>query len=140
MAKIKKMGTLKRRLLILRLIIMPQGKRAPYLKKARIFFGFGDGCKWGSSSIPSEPYLVSIGNNVRVAKNVTFITHDIISGMFDNDPQLKGKHSFYMGTIEVRDNVAIGSNSTILYNTKIGPNAIIAAGSVVTKDVPEGPI
>ena len=33
------------------------------------------------------------------------------------------------------DNVFIGCNSTILGNIKIGPNALIAAGSVVTKDV-----
>ena len=45
-----------------------------------------------------------------------------------------------MGTIEIFDNVAIGSDTTILFNTKIGPNAIVAAGSVVTKDVPEGVI
>ena len=45
-----------------------------------------------------------------------------------------------MGTIEIFDNVAIGSDSIIMYNTKIGPNAIVAAGSVVTKDVPEGAI
>ena len=44
------------------------------------------------------------------------------------------------GTIEILDNVVIGSNATILYNTKIGPNAIVAAGSVVTKDVPAGTI
>ena len=34
----------------------------------------------------------------------------------------------------------IGADSTIMYDVKIGPNAIIAAGSVVTKDVPEGTI
>ena len=34
----------------------------------------------------------------------------------------------------------IGAGSIIMYNTKIGPNAIVAAGSVVTKDVPEGAI
>ena len=45
-----------------------------------------------------------------------------------------------MGTIEIFENVVIGSDSIILYNTRIGPNAIIAAGSVVTKDVPEGAI
>lgn len=38
------------------------------------------------------------------------------------------------------DNVMIGANSTIMYDVKIGPNAIVAAGSVVTKDVPEGTI
>ena len=47
---------------------------------------------------------------------------------------------YYMGTIEVFDHVVIGSDSTILYNTQIGPNAIVAAGSVVTKNVPEGAI
>ena len=45
-----------------------------------------------------------------------------------------------MGTIEVFDNVFIGANSTIMYNVKIGPNAIVAAGSVVTKDVPPGSV
>lgn len=38
------------------------------------------------------------------------------------------------------DNVFIGLGSIILSDVKIGPNAIIAAGSVVTKDVPEGSI
>lgn len=32
------------------------------------------------------------------------------------------------------DNVFVGSNSVILYNTRIGPNVVIASGSVVTKD------
>ena len=47
---------------------------------------------------------------------------------------------YHMGTIEIFDNVAIGSDVTIMYNTKIGPNAVVAAGSVVTKDIPEGAI
>ena len=44
------------------------------------------------------------------------------------------------GCIEIMDNVFIGSNSTILYDVRIGPNAIVAAGSVVTWDVPPGSI
>ena len=36
--------------------------------------------------------------------------------------------------------VFIGANSTILYGVRIGPNAIVAAGSVVTKDVPPGSV
>ena len=35
---------------------------------------------------------------------------------------------------------AFTADSTIMYDVKIGPNAIVAAGSVVTKDVPEGTI
>ena len=38
------------------------------------------------------------------------------------------------------DNWFIGSHSIILPDVKIGPNAIVAAGAVVTKDVPEGSI
>ncbi|WP_461823468.1 acyltransferase [Blautia stercoris] len=47
---------------------------------------------------------------------------------------------YYIGSIEVYENVMIGADSTIMYDVKIGPNAIVAAGSVVTKDVPEGTI
>ena len=42
--------------------------------------------------------------------------------------------------IEIFDNVFIGAHSIIIGNVKIGPNAIIAAGSVVTKDVPANSI
>ena len=50
------------------------------------------------------------------------------------------KFPHYKGVTEIYDNVFIGAHSIILYNCRIGPNAIIAAGSVVTKDVPEGAI
>ena len=51
-----------------------------------------------------------------------------------------GYAGYMCGCIEVLDNVFIGSNSTILSGVKIGPNAIIGAGSVVTKDVPENSV
>ena len=47
----------------------------------------------------------------------------------------EGTFSYYQDFIEVMDNVFIGCNSTILGGVRIGPNAIVAAGSVVTKDV-----
>lgn len=40
----------------------------------------------------------------------------------------------------MKDNVFIGSNTTILSNVTIGSNVIIAAGSLVNKDVPDGKI
>ena len=78
-----------------------------------------------------------------IAANVNFITHDVINDMLARKIGAApgGQLSeYYMDTIEVFDNVAIGSDVTILYGTKIGPNAIVAAGSVVTKDVPEGTV
>lgn len=122
---------------------MPSGKRVAYLKKKQVFAFLGENCRYGTRHLPAEPYLVKIHNNVLIAANVTFCTHDIIDSCFIGCPQYeadKEQFSFHMGTIEIFDNVMIGANSTLLYNIKIGPNAIIGAGSVVTKNVPEGTI
>lgn len=127
----------------LRLKLLKDGyKRAAYLKKKNVFYEMGDNCYWHPADIPSEPYLFKIHNNVRVAANVRFITHDIISGLINLIPEYKalGTCKYHRGTIEIMDNVMIGANVTILPNVKIGPNAIVAAGSVVTKDVQEGTI
>ena len=110
-------------------------------KKKDIFAGFGENIRYASNTIPAEPYLVKIHNNVRIAADVRFITHDIIDGMLAQCEEYRqGSFRFHMGTIEVFDNVMIGTYSVILPNVKIGPNAIVAAGSVVTKNVPEGVI
>ena len=118
-------------------------KRAALLRKWGVFHSYGEGGLYQPVNLPSEPKLVSIGNNVSIAADVRFITHDVIQSMLRdmNNPEYPmGKNRFYMGKIEVLDNCVIGAGSIILYNTKIGPNALVAAGSVVTKDVPEGAI
>lgn len=48
-----------------------------------------------------------------------------------------GTYQTHGSCIEIHDNVFIGGQSIIVGNVSIGPNAIIGAGSVVTKDVPE---
>ena len=113
-----------------------------YLKASGIFGEFGDDCAWHTKNLPSEPELIKIHNNVHVAANVRFITHDVICDMFNRHPVYKenAPWPFYKGEIEIFDNCMIGANSTIMYDTKIGPNAIIAAGAVVTKNVPAGEI
>ena len=138
----KKLSHLQMRLLKIRVMLFPS-KRTAILKKSGIFAGMGEHCIYVSTRIPEEPYMLKLHNNVVIAANVNFITHDIMNDMLSqkiNAEPGKVLSKFIMGTIEIFDNVAIGINSTIMYNTKIGPNAIIAAGSVVTKDVPEGAI
>ena len=78
-----------------------------------------------------------------VATEVYFCDHDVMAHMLNNmeDVVTKyGKFSLIKRLIEVFDNVFIGAHSIIMGGVKIGPNAIIAAGAVVTKDVPEGTI
>ena len=60
--------------------------------------------------------------------------------VLDNVTGKSGKYQKHLGCIEIMDNVFIGSNVTILYGTKIGPNSVVAAGAVVNKDVPAGSI
>lgn len=112
-------------------------KRAEILKKENIFYHFGEHCYWHPCNIPNETYLVNIHNNVAVAANVTFITHDVMEWIF-NYHQGEKVFEQYIGSIEIFDNCFIGANSTIMCNVKICPNAIVAAGSVVTKDAPAG--
>lgn len=80
----------------------------------------------------TEPYLVRIGNHCTISYNVTFLTHDGGTWLFtDTFPSIQK-----FGLIEIRDNSFVGSGASILPNVKIGPNSIVGAGSVVTKDVP----
>lgn len=114
-------------------------KKAELLKESKAFYMFGNNNEWYPSKVPSNPELLSFHNNVIVAAHVYFCTHDLTFKMLNRAENTKN-YQIYLGTIEVFDNVFIGANSTIMYNVKIGPNAIVAAGSVVTKDVPEGKI
>ena len=126
-----------------RIVAMSGRKRSNFLADSCMFAGFGENVYWYSRSIPEEPYMVKLHNNIVIAARVNFITHDVINDMLSRKIGVELGTEFaeyHMGTIEIFDNVAIGSDVTIMYNTKIGPNAIVAAGSVVTKDVPEGAI
>ncbi len=92
----------------------------------------GKNTRIGSADFGSEPYLVKIGNNCVVSTQVSFITHDGGLDVLRREIPDIG----YMGKIEILDNCFIGHRAIILPNVKIGPNSVIGAGAVVTKDVP----
>lgn len=81
-----------------------------------------------NSRIQSHSFICS---KVKIGKNV-FIGHGV---MFINDKHPVHRDPKYWEEVIVEDNVVIGSNATIL-PCRIGKNALIGAGSVVTKDVP----
>ena len=113
--------------------------RTKYIIRKKLFAEVGENFFFQPRIIPINADYIRFHNNVSVASNVTFINHDVIQKVFNNidkEKQCKKKY----GCIEVMDNVFIGANSTIMYDVRIGPNAIVSAGSLVTKDVPAGTI
>lgn len=119
-------------------LIFESKKRTKYIVKKKVFKSVGDNFFYQPRFIPSDPELIKFHNNVTVASGVTFINHDLIHNVMQNINN--EYYGYYSGCIEVMDNVFIGSNSTILPDVKIGPNVVVAAGSVVTKDVPENSV
>lgn len=88
----------------------------------------------GLPDFGGEPFLISIGRHVKTSWEVAFITHD--GGTFVFRDQERYRNVIKLGRITVHDNCFIGARSTIMPGVTIGPNSVVAAGSVVTKDVP----
>ncbi len=113
-----------------------RGEKGGILPKKRDFCFDGEGLSDAGEKNTAVSGLIRIGNNVKMASNVSFITHDIIHSMLNsmNDGTVYCEKK---GCIEVGDNVFIGANVSVLYDVKIGSNVIIAANSLVNKDVPD---
>jgi len=76
---------------------------------------------------------ITIGNGVLIGHNVTLAT-------LNHDERPDKRQNIFPKSINIGNNVWIGSNATILQGITIGNGAIIGANAVVTKDVPENPI
>lgn len=91
----------------------------------------GERCRIYTANFGSEPWLIRIGNHVCISNDVTFVNHNLNWPFQDKYDSLTG-----FGKIEIHDNCQIGVGVLILPNVTIGPNSVVGAGSVVTKDVP----
>lgn len=120
--------------------MMSSMSRVDYLRNKNIFGYIGNNVTIMDRKVPLYAKLIRIHNNVRIASNVTFVTHDITHLMLNLRAANEKENHEIVGCIEILDNVFVGTNVTILNNVRIGPNAIIAAGAVVTKDVPPNSI
>lgn len=85
----------------------------------------------------TRPSLVSIGNNVDINKHFTIMTHDYSSFVFRN---LYHEFINSSGKVEIGDNIYFGTNVIVLKGVRIGNNCVIAAGSVVVKDIPDNSV
>lgn len=100
----------------------------------------GSGCSIVSNvSFGSEPYLITIGDNVRLTENVRLITHDggvWVARHLDE----KYKNADLFGKITIGNNVHIGVNAVIMPGVTIGDNVIIGCCAVVTRDIPDNSV
>lgn len=112
--------------------------RITWLRKHNIFRLLGKKTLYQPIRLPNNGQLIKIHDNVKIASNVTFYEHDVINSVFEG--MKPGNWRTHQTCIEIFDNCFIGGGSILVGNLRIGPNAIVAAGSVVVKDVPEGTI
>lgn len=92
----------------------------------------GKNCFIATREWSSEPYLISIGNNCQITRNVYIHTHGGGQAVHNICPEFDA-----YGKVTINDWVYIGANSHIMPGVTIGEGCLIAAGSVVTKSVPK---
>lgn len=105
------------------------------------------------------PFQINYGKNTKIGKNV-FINFDCtfldlggitiednvmiapkVSLLSESHPtEPKERHSLMVGHIHIKKNVWIGAGATILQGVTIGENSVVAAGAVVSKNVPDNTI
>lgn len=77
---------------------------------------------------------INIGNDCIFGENVKIYDHnhktDFTNGLFR-------KQGYVVGRVEIGSNVWIGSDVLILPNVRIGNNTVIAAGAIITKNIPD---
>jgi acetyltransferase-like isoleucine patch superfamily enzyme len=72
------------------------------------------------------PEKIKVGRNSIIGYNTTLLAHEYLID------------EYRLGDVVIGDEVMIGANSTVLPGVVIGDRAIVAAGTVVHKDVPPG--
>ena len=110
-------------------------------QKAIIYWGAEIRChgklKIGKGSIIGDKALLDARNGISIGKNVSFSSNiSIYTEQHDHrDPMFRCNSSDAF-SVNIGDRAWIGPNAIILHGVHIGEGAVVAAGSVVTKDVP----
>ena len=136
--------------------ILVQLNSATNPTEIRNILGQITGRKIDESVAVFTPFQINYGKNTKIGKNV-FINFDCVfldlGGITIEDNVLiaprvnilseghpifpNERHSLVPGHIHIKKNAWIGAGATILPGVTIGENAVVAAGAVVSKDVPD---
>ena len=117
------------------------------------------GSKVDSSFMCFPPFYTDFGKNITIGKNVFFNTGcsfqdrggirigngsmlgmNVTIATLNHGLSSETRNTTYPSSVIVGENVWIGSNATILPGVTIGGNSVVAAGAVVTKNVPENSV
>ena len=109
---------------------------AEFLRLHGGLHSIGKDCRVNPEVRITDPAYVSLGNNVTLS-NCALIGHDASIAVIG---RATGKKLDSVGKIDIRDNVFVGYGAILLPGITVGPNAIVAAGSVVNRDVPPGAV
>lgn len=109
---------------------------AQYLRHHKVLYQMGDRCSIQMNVVFTDPKHVRLGNNVSLT-GCTLFGHD---GAVQMLKRKTGLTLDSVGKIDILDNVFIGHQAVIMPDVTIGPNSIVAAGAVVTRDVPPNTI
>jgi acetyltransferase-like isoleucine patch superfamily enzyme len=97
----------------------------------------GRNCKISSHTFICEGVVIE--DYVFIGHNVTFI-NDLFPRAATPDGRLKSEKDWVCIPTVVKSGASIGSSATLMCGITVGANAIVGAGSVVTKDVPANTI
>ncbi len=97
----------------------------------------GKDCKISSHTFICEG--VKIGDGVFIGHNVSFI-NDMFPKAINEEGSMQTDEDWELVKTEIKDHASIGTSVTILGGLTIGFNALIGAGSVVTKNIPDNAV
>ncbi|MFM2052939.1 MAG: hypothetical protein RL456_976 [Pseudomonadota bacterium] len=109
---------------------------AEYLRRHGGLHAMGRHCSIQTNVVITDPAHVRLGDNVSLS-GCTLFGHDGVVNMLRT---AYGGEIDRVGRIDIRDNVFIGHQAIVMPGVTIGPDAVVAAGSVVTRDVPPGAV
>jgi|GEM_PF-1042955 len=83
-------------------------------------------------TVISARHEISIGEHCAISWNCTILDNDMHEILFRDEDTPRPRGNF----VRIEDHVWIGAGSTVLRGVTIGTNSVVAAGSIVTRDVP----
>ncbi|ASS76551.1 acetyltransferase [Tumebacillus algifaecis] len=115
-------------------VVIQLARYTPFLKLKNWLYSTFLGMKVGDQTALAlmvmvdvmYPELISVGRNTIIGYNTTILAHEYLID------------EYRLGRVIIGDNVMIGANSTLLPGITIGDGAVVAAGSLVNRDVAPG--